>query len=367
MKWVRVARRWVPRPIRYAVQRFVSLNAVKMRYFEWRSPSARITSSDASGDAASVRVGIVKNRAQYHTHYVDACLELQVPFRVIDLYAHDWLARVQEAACAIHLAWPDATSTPTAKVLKDRLELLERDLGQQVFPSAAERWLYEDKIRTADWLTAHRLPHPATWVFHDRAEAEAFATTCALPIVTKTSFGAAATGVRLLRRRRQVLATVAQAFGPGVTANGADRRDRQWGRILLQEHVDVLREWRMVRIGDAYFGHPKGRRGDFHSGSGTVAWDVPSPPLLDLLHEITELGRFRSMAVDVFETVTGRLLVNELQTVFGAGTSVDQMRVDGQPGRMIRGADGWRFEVGDFARNACANARVLDALTWRSR
>lgn len=69
------------------------------------------------------------------------------------------------------------------------------------------------------------------------------------------------------------------------------------------------------------------------------------------------------MDVDVFETPDGSLLVNELQTVFGASVSVDQLRVNGVPGRMTRSTDGqWVFEPGDYARNACANERVRDAL-----
>jgi hypothetical protein len=200
-------------------------------------------------------------------------------------------------------------------------------------------------------------------VFTTRAEAEAFASACELPIVFKTGFGGAAAGVRILRRRRDLRAVVRRAFGRGHVAAGHDYRDREWGRLLLQEYLPEVREWRMVRIGDSYFGHPKSRLGEFHSGSGRVEWDAPGPHLLDLLHRVTEQGQFRSMDVDLFETQDGRLLVNELQTVFGASTSVDQMRLDGIPGRMVRMETGaWQFEPGDFARNACANTRILDAL-----
>ncbi len=79
---------------------------------------------------------------------------------------------------------------------------------------------------------------------------------------------------------------------------------------------------------------------------------------------VTEVGQFKSMAVDVFETPDGSLLINELQTVFGASTAVDQMRKDGQPGRMVRNAQGeWDFEFGDFSRNACCDERVRYALS----
>lgn len=367
MDWVDVVRKVVPRPLRFALQRVIPTGDVKRRFFARRNPLSSVMAGDESRLDVPFRLGIVSNRAQFHTSYVAACRELGVPFRVIDLYADDWLQRTRDAGCDAILAWPDATSTPAAKVIKDRLDVLEHHLGLRVAPGSSERWMYEDKVRLADWLRAHEVPHPTTWVFFDRSEATAFAASCPLPIVTKTAFGAAATGVRILRTRRAVRAAVARAFGRGVVPGGADLRDRQWGHVLFQRYVDVRLEWRLVRVGDAYFGHPKGRSGDFHSGSGAVLWDVPEDRHLDLLHAVTETGGFRSMAVDAFETHGGELLVNELQTVFGAGTSVDQMRVDGAPGRMIRSEAGWRFEAGDFARNACANLRVEDAIArWAS-
>lgn len=222
--------------------------------------------------------------------------------------------------------------------------------------------MHEDKRRTAYWLAAHGFPHPRTWIFYDRDEANTFCETCELPVVFKTSFGAAASGVRIVRSRRQLRALLARCFGRGVAPGGSDWRDRQWGSILLQAFLADVREWRMVRIGDSFFGHPKGKVGDFHSGSGAVLWDVPEERHLQLLLEVTERGGFRSMNVDVFETRDGRLLVNELQAVFGASYAVHQLRVGGQPGRFVRSAGEWRFEAGDFARNACANERIRDAL-----
>lgn len=367
MDWVDVVRRWVPRRVRFALQRVVPMGDVKMRYFHRRDPLAQVTGSDVSKLDEPVRLGIFRNRAQRHTTYVAACQEIGVPFRMVDPYDDDWLEQVRVAECDAFLAWPDATSTPAAKVVKDRLDLLERDLGVQVFPDAEERWIYEDKVRLADWLRVHDMPHPRTWVFHDREAAEAFAANCELPVVVKTAFGASATGVRILHSRRDVRAAVRRAFGRGALAGGADPRDREWGRVLFQEHVDVRREWRLVRIGDAFFGHAKGRSGEYHSGSGRAEWDVPSERHLDFLRDVTEVGGFRSMAVDAFETPEGDLLVNELQTVFGASVSIDQMRVDGQAGRMVRTDAGWRFEAGDHARNACANARVFDALERLTR
>jgi glutathione synthase/RimK-type ligase-like ATP-grasp enzyme len=364
MNWVDLARRVVPRPLRYRLQRYFSLSAMKLRHRTESNPLSGITSGDGTASSGDVRFGIVRNAAQYHTHFVQACIEMQLPFRVLDLARSDWLERVEAAECDVILVWPDAFLSIWGTMIKDRVAMLEQELGYPVVPSSAEIWMYEDKRRMAYWLQANRVPHPKTWIFYDRAEAEAFAVSCDLPVVLKTSFGAAATGVEIIRTRGRLRRLIRQAFRSGIVPGGSDHRDREWGSLLLQEYLPDVKEWRMVRIGDSFFGHPKGRVGEFHSGSGVAEWDVPESRHLDLLLEVTEKGRFRSMDVDIFETPDGRLLVNELQAVFGASVAIDQSRVNGQAGRFVRGGDGasWKFEPGDFARNACANERIRDAL-----
>ena len=122
-----------------------------------------------------------------------------------------------------------------------------------------------------------------------------------------------------------------------------------------------LREWRLIRIGDTYLGHEKGKADQFHSGSGVVGWFAPPQPALELLHTLTETGGFRSMAMDVFETPDGRFLVNELQTVFGARDTA-QMYLDGVPGRYRRERGEFIFEAGRFCVNACCNLRIENLL-----
>ncbi|MFC3285514.1 ATP-grasp domain-containing protein [Litchfieldella rifensis] len=361
--WVDLARRWVPRDLRYAIQRHVSFSEVKRRYFARCDPLSEVTESDINRYGSPVKVGILKSRVQRHTHYVRACQEMGVPFKVIDIAHPNWLEYVIDSGCQLFLVWPDASLGPYARLFKDRCKLLEHDLGLAVFPSFVESWMYEDKIRTCDWLRAHHIPHPRTWVFFEVHQAKDFARQCALPIVFKTRFGAAATGVQIIRTRWALQRIVERAFGSGHVPSGHDKRDREWGSLLLQEYLPEIREWRMVRIGDSYFGHRKGRAGDFHSGSGQVDWEPPRRRQLEMLHHITEAAGFRSMDVDIFETADGTLLVNELQTVFGASVSIDQLRLDGTPGRMARDPEGeWHFDPGDFARNACANERLRYAL-----
>lgn len=362
--WVELGQRWIPRRVRYGVQRYVSFRNLKLRRREREDALSAVVAGDENPVGSPVRFGIIRNAALYHTHFTRACLEVGVPFRVLDLFRSDWLQQVEGSGCEVLLVWPDAVLSMWNTMIKERMEVLARELGYATVPTLAEIWMYEDKRRMMYWLAANRVPHPRTWVFYDRKEAAEFCAHCDLPIVFKTAFGAASTGVFVLRSRRALASVVRRAFSRGVTPGGTDWRDRQWGSVLLQEYLADVREWRMVRIGDAFLCRLKAKVGDFHSGSGLVSWARPSERLLEFAREVTERGGFRSMDVDIFETTDGRLLVNELQAVFGPIRESNLERGSEHRGRwhFDRSAGTWTFEAGDFYRNACANERVLDAL-----
>jgi hypothetical protein len=306
------------------------------------------------------RLGIFEDRFHHHKHYIQACREMGVSYQLIDIFAPNWLDEVRSLQCDGFLVWPSAELSIWKDMYDERVRILERDLGMLVYPTAQEVWLYESKRRVNYWLQAHNIPHPRTWIFYDRAEALRFSDKADLPLVMKTNTGACASGVFILHDRTQLKKMVRKAFRRGVAAHRHDPRDRHWGYVYLQQYIPDVNEWRLVRIGNSYFGHRKGQHKGLHSGSGRVEWSVPERRHLDFLREVTETGGFTSMDVDVFETPEGTLLVNELQTVFGASVSIDQLRINNQPGRFVYSltADSWEFEPGDYARNACANARV---------
>ena len=149
-----------------------------------------------------------------------------------------------------------------------------------------------------------------------------------------------------------------------------DPRDRQWGTVLLQEYIPNASEWRMIRIGDSYFGYEKLKRGHFHSGSHLWHYERPSDRILNFLKEVTDKGNFTSMNVDVLVSPDGRFYVSELQTLFGMGHPYEMCVVDGKPGRMVQDKQTgqWYFEAGIFCQNYMDNLRVavlLDLLRSR--
>jgi glutathione synthase/RimK-type ligase-like ATP-grasp enzyme len=313
---------------------------------------------DATG--SKFTIAISKEFTHYHKHYIRACREMGISYRLLDLTRQDWLETASKSGCDAILVWPSASLTVWKELFDERIYCLAKELDIPVYPSFEEIWIYENKRRVNYWLEAHQIAHPQTWIFYHLDEALAFARQAAVPLVLKTNTGASASGVFILRSRRDAETFIRRAFSHGIVARRHNPNDRHWGYVFLQEYLEIKREWRMVRIGNSYFGHPKGRRGDFHSGSGIAQWDVPPIELLELTRHITDEGRFTSMDVDTFETVDGRYLVNELQTLFGASTSIDQLRVDGKAGRFVKNelTGEWTFEAGDFARNTCANARL---------
>jgi hypothetical protein len=263
--------------------------------------------------------------------------------------------------CDGFIVHPTPYFTHWKELFDERIRVLARDLGKQVWPNLDALWIYECKRRMAYWLQAHQIPHPRTNIFYSRDEGSAFLRRAQFPLVFKTNLGSGAFGVRILRDLPDALETLDAAFGPGIVTQQHDSRDREWGYALFQEFIPDAREFRIIQVGESWFGHEKLKKAgtDLHSGSGEVRWGAPPREVMDLCWTTSRQGRFETMNYDVLLTPDGRPLVNELQVVFGS-FNPSQMYIDGKPGRYLMQNGGWIFEEGLFNRNGCANLRVLE-------
>jgi len=97
--------------------------------------------------------------------------------------------------------------------------------------------------------------------------------------------------------------------------------------------------------------------GEKASGSLLKNYDNPPLYLFDFAKEIMKKFNFTSQAIDAFESPEKKLLINEMQFIFGQSDAY-QMLVDGKPGRYVYIDNGWKFEEGDFNRNESYNLRV---------
>jgi hypothetical protein len=337
------------------------LPGVMFRHRRWKPNTA-----DGTGNQSLPTVGILRDFMGLHQPIVNACEQLGVSFKVIDIMVADWISAVRKSRCTLFFVWPNSVHPAWKNMFDERLRIIEHEFAKTVYPTCNEIWLWESKRRMSYWLDAHGVNQPKTWVLYDYEEAMAFAKNTALPIVSKPDFGDCARGVRIVRSRREALALAKRAFSNGVYVAGNHPCDRVWGCAVFQQFIPNAREWRMIRVGDSLFGYQKGRCGDFHSGTKLVEFHTPPKALLDFTMTICDACSFRSMNVDVLEDESGRYYANELQTVFGGDPWIFQMVVDGRPGRYrVEGAPGahvYNFEPGVFCENECSNLRLRDGI-----
>ncbi len=306
-----------------------------------------------------VLLGIIRDVHQYHKFYVKAALELKISFDVIDLQSNDWWKTVNAEDYDGFVVWPNGVRESLKSSYDSRIKLIVDYLKKPVFPDYLAIWLYENKIRSLDWLTVNKFPTIPTYVYYDRSEALKHIEKHPLPVVLKTNLGASGKGVFIVRNKSEYHRIINKSFRSGLNSEGITPYAESRGYAYVQKFIPGMEEWRMVRIGNAYFGHMKmqDQHTGKHSGSLLKGWQRPTDEMLDLLHAVTERGGFRSMNVDMFRDSEGHLYVNELHTVFGQSTQ-HLMIVEGTPGRFIRENGGWKFEEGNFVEGHSAKARI---------
>lgn len=325
-----------------------------------------------------------------HLHWIKACENFQerIDYRVVNLTSNSWLAAIQNEPFDVLLAKPGGLTAPFKQVYDERIYILGVVLGYKIFPAPLEIFLYENKRFLAAWLKASRIPHPETRVFYNYNEAREYILTADYPFVAKTNIGASGSGVTILTSISEAESYIDSAYkgkgalqrtGPNLEVGGLLKRgihyifnplnisrkikiyntvaaNLQKGFVIFQDYVPHDFEWRVVRIGESYFAHKKLKKGEKASGSLLKLYDNPPLQLLDFVKNITDKHHLYSQAIDIFESGQG-YLVNEMQCIFGQSDPY-QMLVYGQNGRYKFKENGWSFEKGDFAINACYDLRI---------
>ncbi len=302
-----------------------------------------------------ITVGIIYDFSQRHANYMNACISLGISYKVIDIFSNDWIHIIEKNHEIEHyFTWPSTYSNVWKTVLDERLMYLEKHFNKTVFPENLSTWIYESKRRLRDWFYLNKIKIPKTYIFYHRKEALDFLNKTEFPVVFKSDLGAGGTGVRILKTKDEAKELVNQLFYKTFIPKRLDRRETQWGFIMFQEYLKDVEEWRISRIGDAFFVRLKEKVGEFHSGSGKINWQKARPEILDMAMQVTEIGNFKSMGVDIFETPNGEIFVNEIHTVFG----VKKLETDENSGKWTFIDGKWNFEQGEFSEFQFAKERV---------
>lgn len=329
-----------------------------------------------------MKLGILKGYNDDYISYVKACEDLNVPFEIIDIFSNDWIKSIKYSNCIGFLARPTVSKQYLKDGYDERVYFIEKMMNLPVYPSFNELFIYENKNNMYYWLSINNISCVDTNIFFKKGDALKFINSSPFPLVFKSKIGSAGIGVQFINSKREAKKLIRKIFPyhdlfaiPLINSGYARiirskkvpfkrtslRDDKQFGFIMFQKKlVNIKCEWRMIRIGNSYFGHQKlASKEGKHSGSDLVGWIEPPEELLELTKRICDLGNFRSMNIDIFETEHGKYYVNELQSLFGSYNN-SQMYIDGKPGRFLYIDDKWVFEEGFFNQNASMNLRVLD-------
>ena len=295
---------------------------------------------------------------------IQACNELGVQYQLVDITSSDWLQNVLEASDCDGFFCPSNCISQELKTIQDeRYYFVSHFLKRPVYPDFTGLYIHESKRNMATFLEYFNVPHASTKVFTSRQEAIDYLSQCSYPIVIKANVGAGASKVRIIKTQSDAiriakrclptirLKSLKMGYFYKMVKNGIhypDLHNPQKDYLIIQQYIpNVRHEWRIIKIGDSYFGHQKLLKGNFASGSGLVGWVKPPFELLDLARELCDKGKFVCMDVDIFETKDGQYFVNELQASFGSFADY-QMQVDGKHGRYVFKNNQYTFEEGDF-------------------
>lgn len=315
-------------------------------------------------DDSPIKLGILKEAWHLHSYYIKACHELRISYKIIDIFLSNWLEEIQTSDIDILISRPSVQYGPWKEMFDNRVGLLNRSSDIKIFPTPFSLWLWESKLRTIEWLKIKEIPHPKTYIFYDKSEAIEFAKSCKYPIVYKANSGSGSSGVRILEGSKQLMHQVNACFKRGIRTYRKHRLDKEHGYIILQEYLENVKEWRIIRTGDSFFGYEKIKKGKFHSGSQTFGYGMPPGEVLDFVREISDKADIRYADFDVFVDKDKKIHLNEIQPYFGQKDDRELLQIDGVSGRLYYNLSNscWQFEQGSFCRNNFCNLRITELL-----
>lgn len=338
--------------------------------------------------------GILQNEFDdNHKHWMLACKKFNQEYQIIDLTRNNWLDLINNAKFDAFLSCPSARESIFKKLYDERIYIINKVMNKFVYPDFNEISIHENKKYFSYWLKANDIPHPKTDVFYYRKEAMEFIENCTLPIVAKINIGASGKGVQIFRDIEAAKSYIDQAFsngirqnwGPNMQMGGYGSRllkliknprkitkritvykklynEIQKGFVIFQEYVPHNYEWRIVKIGNSFFGHQKVKQGDKASGTKGIDYVLPPNYILDFVNILCFQNKFNSMSIDLFEDGKGGVLVNEMQTIFGHVQDYICEK-NGIPGRILLQNKEWVFDPGNFNTNLSYDLRLEHALS----
>ncbi|MDP5274712.1 hypothetical protein [Chengkuizengella axinellae] len=336
-----------------------------------------------------MKIGIFATPEGYERSIVEACKELDVQYEIIGIFSHDWIQQFEKADCDGYIIRPPTKTSLWRATFLNRILLIKDRIENKCVPDIESILYYESKIMMLDFYKLNELPHVPSNTFFNLKEALKYAkSTKTFPKMVKSDGGSGSLGVKKINSRSNLIFQIYKSFFTGNIFRGfhspADfnvyiktyikplwmyfkkmRRsfypysERSQGYIHIQEFLQMKTEWRIIKIGESYFGlrKAKGKNG-LRSGSGSRGdWTDPPKEILNLVKEWCERLNISTMSFDIFEDMDGEYLINEMQVCFGT-ISPSQMYINGVPGRYVHVGGKWVFDEGEYCRFNCNLLRI---------
>lgn len=324
-----------------------------------------------------ITLGICTSFDPSYKHYIAACDELGVKYKIVDLLSSDWIAEIENSNCDGFLLRPPCDYQERKTIFDERMYFMHFEMNKAIYPGYKELYIYECKRNMAYWLKINGFPHAETRVFTDRKSAHSYFDQCDFPVVFKSNIGYGAKRVQIVKGKTRAKHLANRVFGlfhpamsfgyspfayhKKMTFPVPNVGKAQKHYLIIQDFKNIKWEWRIIKIGNSYFGHQKLLKGEYASGSGKVGWVKPPDDLLNLAREVSQRGGFNSIALDVFETIDDQYCINEIQSIFGSYNN-SQMYIDGKPGRFQYIDGKFVFEEGEFNQHGSYLLRVAHFL-----
>lgn len=296
-------------------------------------------------------IGFLINPNKYDIENIkNSCQILGIDFIIYSIKNPNLYRELIQSPCDGIFIYPDISTNIIRNAFHEATQLLFLETKMNLYPSQRELNIYESKRTLANFLEINKIPHPHTFIFYDYQSAIDYLKECQYPVIFKTHLGASASGVEIIQTRDHGFRYAKRLFHKYYLRKlETDIRSIEWGYMILQEYIKNVKEYRIIKVGNSWFGYQKWKLPEqvFLSGSGIQKMTGPSERLLNFCYNIAEKHHFTTMCFDVFENEEGELKINELQTWFGS-YDPSEMYVDKIPGRYIKKSNEWSFDPGFF-------------------
>ena len=159
-----------------------------------------------------MKLGILKAWEDEYKSYIEACKALNVDYMVIDILADDWIKTIKNSDCDGFLCRPPCEIQERKSIYDEKLYFLTHFMQKKIYPSFDELFIYENKRNMAYFLETFGYPHPKTRVFSRKKDLMEFLAKSRFPLVFKTSIGASASGVSIVKNKKDAIKITNQIF-----------------------------------------------------------------------------------------------------------------------------------------------------------